>query len=138
VLTIKPIIDQEDGIDEIDVLGDLLISDAISTIVLKDTFLDSWLGSLIEANAKLRDVEQVVVNVPEEQESIRMQLRCDGLVAISFEDQTLLADSLDAVDLALKDAAKSLLDVVGSSPRSRMNTLLEPIRLFSENARGPR
>jgi len=42
VLTIKPIIDQEDGIDEIDVLGDLLISDSISTIALKTTFLD-WL-----------------------------------------------------------------------------------------------
>lgn len=73
MLTIKPIIDQEDGIDEIDVLGDLLISDTISTIVLKDTFLDSWFGALIETNTKLRNADQVVVNVPEEPESIRMQ-----------------------------------------------------------------
>jgi hypothetical protein len=138
VLTIKPIIDQEEGIDEIDVLGDLLISDSISTIVLKTTFLDSWLVALIEARAKLPNASQVVVNVPEELEPIRMQLRPDGLVTISYENQMVLADSPDAFDLALKVAAKSLLEVIGSLPRSRMNTLLEPIRLFSENARGPR
>jgi hypothetical protein len=75
VLAIKPIIDQEAGIDEIDILGDLLISGTISTILLKDTVLDSWLGALIEANAKLRNGGQSVVHVPEQQEPIRVELR---------------------------------------------------------------
>jgi hypothetical protein len=137
VLTIKPIVDQEDGIDEIDVLGDLLISDTISTIVLKTTFLDSWLGALIEANAKLRDAGELVVNVSEELVPIQMHLKSDGRVVISYENRMVLAESPEAVDLALKDAAKSLLETVGNLPRSRMNTVLESIRLFSENEHGP-
>jgi hypothetical protein len=130
MLTIKLHLDEDCGLDEIDVLGDLIISDNRSTIVVNTTYVDSWLAELIDAADRLAKESHVEVAAPEEPVRIRLELGSDNRVTLSLKDQIVVADSMSDFSAALKGAAKSLLDAVGNLPRSRENTILDPIRKY--------
>ena len=129
-MTIKLNLDEEYGLDEIDVLGDLKISDGHSTIVVRTTFLDSWLAELINATDGLSKAGYIDVAVPEEPVPMRIELSTDKRVTLSREGQIVVADSISDFNAALKDAAKSLLDAVGELPRSHQNKILDAIREY--------
>ena len=129
-MTIKLNLDEEYGLDEIDVLGDLKISDGHSTIVVRTTFLDSWLAELINATDGLSKAGYIDVAVPEEPVPMRIELSTDKRVTLSREGQIVVADSISDFNAALKDAAKSLLDAVGELPRSHQNEILDSIREY--------
>ena len=130
MMTIKLNLDEEYGLDEIDVLGDLKISDGHSTIVVRTTFLDSWLAELINATDGLSKAGYIDVAVPEEPVPMRIELSTDKRVTLSREGQIVVADSISDFNAALKDAAKSLLDAVGELPRSHQNEILDSIREY--------
>jgi hypothetical protein len=130
MLTIKLDLDEEFGVDEIDVLGDLTISDGQSAIVVKATFLDSWLEELVSAANRLPSMGQVAVEAPEEPAPIRIELGSDKRITLSREGQIVVANSMADFNAALKDAAKSLLEKVDNLPRSRQNASLDPIREY--------
>jgi hypothetical protein len=130
MLTIKLHLDEDCGIDEIDVLGDLIISDNHSTIAVNTTYLDSWLAELIDAADRLPKEGHVDVAAPEEPVPIRLEMGSDNRVRLSYKEQLVVADSMNDFRTALKAAAKSLLDSVDNLPRSRENKILDPIRRY--------
>jgi hypothetical protein len=129
MLTIKLRLDEGGGLDPIEVLGDLTISDGHSAIVVKTTFVDTWLESLIVAHHKLKLSGDVKVDV-QEPSPLRVRMNPDGSVRISYEDQEVVADSLTALETALRTAARPLLDAIGDLPRSHLNTALKTLREF--------
>lgn len=129
MLTIKLTLDEEGGLDPIDVLDDLTISDGHSAIIVKTTFLDTWLASLIVAHNKFKLSGDVTVDV-QEPSPLRVRMNPDGSVRISYEDQEVVADSLTALETALRAAARPLLDAIGNLPRSHLNLDLKALREF--------
>lgn len=130
MLSINLDLDLEDGLDEIDVLGDLRISDGHSTIVVKTTYVDSWLEELIEAAKRLSSEGHIQAVAPEESVPIQLELDPGKCVTISRQGQIVIADSMSDFHRALNDAAKLLLDAVGNLPRSRINKSLDIIREY--------
>ncbi len=129
MLTIRLDLDLENGLDEIDILGDLTISDVHSTIMVKTTFLDSWLVELINAADRLPSEGHVDVEA-EEPVPIQLKLSPDQHVTLSREGQSVVAVSMSDLHAALRNAAKSLLDAVGNLPRSHINKDLDVIREY--------
>jgi hypothetical protein len=133
MLNINIDFEKETGLDAIDPLGDLTISDGISTIAIKATFLDSWLAALISGYNQSRDASRVTVEISEEPQSLLIEVTPAGLLSISCENQKLLPQPPQDLKDALRDAAKTLLKALGSLPDSQRNTFLDPIREFISN-----
>lgn len=130
MLKINCIHDLENGPDAIDPLGTLSISDGQCTIVVKTTYLDSWLVALIGALEQIRSVGHAVVEVSEEPTSLQLKRASDGTVIISYEDKTVVAESQRALDFSVRTAAGTFLRQVDAWPSAGKNEFLKPIRRF--------
>src|SRR5690349_19877278 len=95
MLTIKLHLDEDCGIDEIDVLVDLIISDNHSTIAVNTTYLDSWLAELIDAADRLPKEGRVDLAAPEQPAPIRLEMGSDNRVRLSYKEQLVVADSMN-------------------------------------------
>jgi hypothetical protein len=130
MLTIKITFEEETGHDAIDPLGDLTISDGISTIAIRTTYLDSWLAALISGYNQSRNENHVNVEVSEEPQQISINVLPSGLLSISYENQTLTPQPPQELKFALRGAAQYLLEALDTLPTSWRNTFLDPIREF--------
>jgi hypothetical protein len=130
VLTINCIFDQESEPDGMDPLGDLVISDGLSRIVIETTYLDCWLASSIEAINGLRLRKHVSVEIEEEPHPIEIDASADGHLTISYEKQKIAAEGPKELELALRVAVKSFLDALKNSPEASQNRFIDPIRRF--------
>ncbi len=131
MLTITVTFEEESGLDLDDPLGDISISDDQTTLVLKTTYLDSWLAAMIEAFDQTQSVNHVEVKVAEEPFSLQVDINSLGLLSISYEGRTLTPQPREVVEAALKEAARFLLKSLSTLPDSERNTLLEPIMKFT-------
>jgi hypothetical protein len=130
MLTIKIAFEEETGLDAIDPLGDLTISDGASTIAIRTTYLDSWLAALISGYNRSRQTNHINVEVSEERQAISINILPSGLLSISYENQTLMPQLPQEVKVALKGAAQYLLRALDTLPSSHRNAFLDPIRKF--------
>jgi hypothetical protein len=133
MLTINVNFEKETVIDAIDPLGDLTISDGISTIVMKTTYLDSWLAALISGYNQSRAANRIAVEISEEPHPLLIEVTPAGLLSISYENQRLVPQPRQDLKAALSDAAQYLLRALGSLPDGLRNTFLDPIREFISN-----
>lgn len=136
MLTIKLDLDLKYGLDEIDVLGDLSVSDGHFTILVKTTYLDSWLVELIDAANRLPKAGHIDAAIEEEPEPMQLELTSEKRVRLCRKGQIVVADSMADFNAALQDAAKSLLDAVGSLPQSHINASLDRIREYYQKKPG--
>jgi hypothetical protein len=130
MVALKVSFEKETGLDAIDPLGDLTISDGVSTITIKTTYLDSWLAALVAGYNQTRDANHVTVEVSEEPQPLFIDATPEGLLSISYENQTLIPQAPKELKAALKRAAQSLLSAVDPLPDGQRNTFLNPIREF--------
>jgi hypothetical protein len=130
MIDIKLTLDKEIGPDGMDPLGDIAISDGSSTIVERTTYLDSWLAALIEGYNQTKSTNYVTVEVAEERAPIQIEVMSNELLIFSYASQALIPQTPEALETALKKAAKSFLEMIGSWPNARRNTFLDPIREF--------
>jgi hypothetical protein len=134
MFTLKVNFEKETGLDAIDPLGDLTISDGVSTITVKTTYLDSWLAALVAGYNQAREANHVTVEVPEEPQPLLIDVTPEGLLSISYENQTLIPQAPKELKAALRRAAQTLLSAVDTLPDSQRNTFLDPIREFISTA----
>ncbi len=130
MLTVNVAFEKESGLDAIDSLGDLTISDGISTITIKTTYLDSWLAALVAGYNQTREADHVVLEISEEPQPLLIDVTPEGLLSISYENQTLAPQAPNNLKAGLRHAAESLLGAVDTLPDSQRNTFLDPIREF--------
>ncbi len=130
MLTVNVAFEKESGLDAIDSLGDLTISDGISTITIKTTYLDSWLAALVAGYNQTREADHVVLEISEEPQPLLIDVTPEGLLSISYENQTLAPQAPNNLKAGLRQAAESLLGAVDTLPDSQRNTFLDPIREF--------
>jgi len=130
MLTVNVAFEKESGLDAIDPLGDLTISDGTSTITIKTTYLDSWLAALVAGCNQTREADHVVVEISEEPQPLLIDVTPEGLLSISYENQTLTPQAPKNLKAGLRRAAQSLLGAVDTLPDSQRNTFLDPIREF--------
>lgn len=136
MVTLKVNFEEETGLDAVDPLGDLTISDGVSTITIKTTYLDSWLAALIAGYNQSRVANHVTVEISEEPQPLLIDVSSEGLLSISYEDQTLIPQAREDLKAALKRAAESLLNALNPLPDVRRNTFLDPIREFISTETG--
>jgi hypothetical protein len=130
MIDIKLALEKEAGLDLIDPLGDITISDGSSSIVLNTTYLDSWLAALIAGYKRVRGANHVSVEVAEEPIPLHIEVTPNGMLSISYEDQALIPQPPEALEAALKKASKFLLEALGTLPDGPRNSFLDPIREF--------
>jgi hypothetical protein len=130
MIDIKLTFEEDTGLDGVDPVGDITISDGSSSIVLDMTYLDSWLTALIAGYKRVRGANHVAVEVAEEPAALHIDVTPKGLLSISYENQTLIPQSPEALEVALKNASKFLLDALDTLPDSPRNSFLDPIREF--------
>jgi hypothetical protein len=130
MIDIKLAFEKEAGLDLMDPLGDITISDGSSSIVLNTTYLDSWLAALIAGYKRVRGANHVSVEVAEEPIALHIEVTPNGLLSISYEDQALIPQPPEALEAALKKASKFLLEALGTLPDGPRNSFLDPIREF--------
>jgi hypothetical protein len=128
--TIECIFDQESGIDGMDPLGKLAVSDGSSEISIDPTFFDSWLAALVEVLPRLRTTNHVVVEIPEEPKSLAIEVASDGRLILSYDGQLAVASAYKEFEFALRVAVSKFLDTLNNSPESFQNQGIEPIRRF--------
>jgi len=131
VLTISCIFDEDFEPGGMDPLGKLVISDGESRIVVEPTYLDSWLASFIGALSRPRTTDHVSVEISEEPKPIQIDVTEDGHLAISYKDQKTFAKGPKEIEVALRAAVHSFLDVLKNSPEASQNRFIDPIRRFS-------
>jgi hypothetical protein len=130
MLTIDCIPDLEEGPDAIDPLGTLRISDGQSAIVVKTTYLDSWLAALIEAVDRARSVDHFAVEISEEPSGLHLDRTPNGTVFISRDGNKVIAENWLALERSVRTAASAFLKTVGGWPSAGKNEFLKPIRRF--------
>jgi RHS repeat-associated protein len=126
------------GVNAMDPVGDLIISDGRSDVVVKTTYLDSWLEALIRAYKRVRAEEHVTVRVPEEPQPILIDGLPDGRLTITRSGKAVLAEAPEALEAALKAVSRSFLDAIQELPETSRNKIIDPIRQFATSPRaGP-
>jgi hypothetical protein len=113
-----------------DPLGKFVLTDGQSWIVIDSTYLDSWLSSLISALNRLRSTDRVTVEISEEPDSIEIVVAADGKLRLSYKNQNVSADSLKELEVSLRAAVGSLLNVLNNLPDTSQNRFIDPIKRF--------
>jgi hypothetical protein len=116
VLTINCIFDEETGLDGLDPLGKLLISDAENAIAVDLTYLDSWLASLIDSLARIRTNNHVVIEVDEEPKAIDLTRGKDGRLTFKYATSIVVSGGVSEMDHALRIAANQFVKSVVDLP----------------------
>ena len=130
MVDIKLTFEAETGLDGMDPLGDISISDGSSTIAERTTCLDWWLAALIEGYTQTRVSSHVSVDIRCERAPLHIEVTSNGLLLISYENKALSPQPPKDFEVALKKASRSFLEAIGNLPNAARNTSLDPIREF--------
>ncbi|MEQ9672238.1 hypothetical protein [Coleofasciculus sp. G2-EDA-02] len=87
-------LDEEGGIDPIDPVGDISISDGERTIQEEATYLDSWFDALIAVGKAMKLGNNLAVEIAEEPYSLKLKLVSSG-AEISYKNKTILVNKVD-------------------------------------------
>jgi hypothetical protein len=129
VLTIRCAFDEEFGPDGVDPLGNIVIADDCSAILIETTYLDSWLAALIDTLPHLSVVGHFKVEA-EEPDPVDIEVIADGSLHISYRQQRVVAARVREFEFALRSAVGAFLGKLENSPNVARNRLIDPIRRF--------
>lgn len=121
-------LDEEGGIDPIDPVGDIVISDGDRTIQEESTYLDSWFDALITGAKNITSVNSLVIDIAEEPQALRLERVSLGL-QIYYKDKKIWVAELDEFIKTLKQAATSFV-LRFNKKEIEKNELLDKIRDF--------
>ncbi|MEQ8469065.1 hypothetical protein [Coleofasciculus sp. E1-EBD-02] len=97
-------LDEEGGIDPIDPVGDISISDGERTIQEESTYLDSWFDALIAVGKAIKSGNNLAVEIAEEPYNLKLELVSSG-AEISYKNKTILVNKVDEFIEVIRQSA---------------------------------
>lgn len=130
-MKIEWVFDREEPIDLENLLGDLSVSDADSTITVQSTYIDSWFVALIRGLRILQDGRSGSVEILEEPSPLVFELS-EGKVWISYEHKRICAESLHEFQRSLHQGICWLTEQIKGIPWKRRYEILSEIQEYSD------
>lgn len=128
-MNVSYILDREDGVDPTDPLGDLeFVDQAGKKLVLKDTFVDTWLVALLKGLISSESLKIGSIEVLEEPYKIELYLQGEN-VTLALEDQ-LVESSVEGVVSAVRLASRKLVDELSEFEGFDKNMALKELQLL--------
>jgi len=125
-------LDESETIDPIDPIGDITITDELTIITEKSTYLDSWFDALITGLETVKQGKNIAVEIVEEPEPIVFESWGEGM-RISYGNCTLSISQVSEFTEALKLTAKEFLNKFDRQGEFDSNNLFNVIRDFVNN-----
>ena len=100
---------EEEGIDPIDLLGEIVLTDGQTTFRVEATYIDSWFEALIAGIKAIAAGNKLTVEVVEEPEPLIFEPG-DGTMKILYQGQALKINDIDEVVDSLKKSARTLIE----------------------------
>ena len=127
-------LDQDEGIDPNDPLGDIVIRDAKTLLSVESTYLDSWFDVLIDGYKGLKNQKKVTLEIVEEPEVITFEPVLKGF-KISYGKEELFFNSLNEFYQSLLTSAQDFLSQLESEGANLSNLpILIKINHFIEQS----
>ncbi len=125
-------LDQDDGIDPNDPIGDILITNDHTQLLIKSTYLDSWFDVLIDGYKSLQNRNKITLEIIEEPDAVTFETVLKGF-KINYGKQELFFSDLNNFYQSLLISAKEFLLQLEQSQENLANfPLLSKIRSFIE------
>jgi hypothetical protein len=134
VFRIVCVFEKESGADVRDPLGDVEFSDGRSSILVRTTYLDSWIEGLIKSLVEIRTGKSTQVGIPEEPNSLHVEVGADGKVTVRGGDSVVTADDKRAFENALLEASRFFLSRIADKEDPSDNPAVQKIRNFCKTA----
>ena len=110
---IKYKLDNEDGLNLDDLIGYIAIDDRANIIELKDTYIDSFLESLLEGVTNVHKSKKISIELIEEPGALEMNL-IGSTLTIMYQDRSV-SFNFDDLIIELKKTIKKFLDKIDDS-----------------------
>ncbi|NET59870.1 MAG: hypothetical protein F6K47_28095 [Symploca sp. SIO2E6] len=122
-------LDEEEGIDPTDPVGNLILSDGKTTIQLESTYLDSWFEAFITGIKEITAGNSTTVEIAEEPDLLMFKYSKSGII-ISYQNQDIFVKNTDELLLVLRESAKKFIEKLDKVKIVESNNLLIVIRDF--------
>jgi hypothetical protein len=127
-------LDQDEGIDPNDPIGDIVITNAQTRLSVESTYLDSWFDVLIDGYKSLQNQNKITLEIVEEPDVITFETVLNGF-NVSYGKQKLFFSDLNEFYQSLLTSAKELLFQLDQSQENFSNfPLLIKIYNFIEQS----
>ena len=127
-------LDQDEGIDPNDPIGDIVITNAQTRLSVESTYLDSWFDVLIDGYKSLQNQNTITLEIVEEPDVITFETVLNGF-KVSYGKQKLFFSDLNEFYQSLLTSAKELLFQLDQAQESLSNfPLLIKIHNFIEQS----
>jgi hypothetical protein len=127
-------LDQDEGIDPNDPIGDIVITNAQNRLSVESTYLDSWFDVLIDGYKSLQNQNTITLEIVEEPDVITFETVLNGF-KVSYGKQKLFFSDLNEFYQSLLTSAKELLFQLDQAQENLSNfPLLIKIHDFIEQS----
>jgi hypothetical protein len=128
------ILDQDEGIDPHDPVGDIIITNGHSKLSVESTYLDSWFDILIDGYQSLKNDQKNTLEILEEPDLITFEPVLDGF-KISYGKQELFFKNLNEFYQSLLTSAQEFLRQLNQDQdKPSKSSLLNKIANFIQQA----
>lgn len=127
-------LDMDAALEPENLVGDMTLSDAQTSLGERDTYIDSWLAALIVGLQALQTGQSIHVDIPEESAPLVFAPVGKG-VQISYRTMVLNVGSVEELQRAVYIAAQALLQQLAAVEGWEGNPLISGIRDFVCKAR---
>lgn len=133
MINIKWTLDEEEGIDPIDPLGDITLTDGRTSFSVESTYLDSWFSALITGINAVKSGHMATVEVAEEPDILIFEPWESGMI-LFYQNSSLRVNKIEEFMEIFRHAVQKFLCQVDNCER---NPLLNLIRDFLEAEKIP-
>ncbi len=127
-------LDQTGGVDLNDPIGNIMITDGQTLLLIESTYLDSWFDVLMDGFKSLYKKNKITLEIVEEPEMITFEPVLDGF-KISYRKQALFFRNLNDFYQSLLIAAKEFLFQLHQDQENSSNLpILTKIHHFIEQS----
>jgi hypothetical protein len=127
-------LDQDEGVDPNDPIGDIIITNDQTRLSFQSTYLYSWFDVLIDGYKSLQNQSKITLEIVEEPDVITFETVLNGF-KVSYGKQKLFFSDLNEFYQSLLTSAKELLFQLDQAQESLSNfPLLIKIHNFIEQS----
>ena len=127
-------LDMDEALEPENLVGDILLSDAQTSLGERDTYIDSWLDGLTTGLKAVQAGQRVQVDIPEEPASLVFEPVGKG-IRIAYRATVIHVESVEELQRAVCIAAQALLQQLAGVEGWENNPVLRGIRDFVCKAR---
>lgn len=131
MIEIKWALDEEEGIDPTNPVGDIAITDGTSRIFAEYTYLDSWFDALVRGVRGVLVGQSLTVNIVEEPQPLVFKPLDQGM-QISYQNQSIVIPKNGEFVDVIKETAKDFLAKTSNVAGFESNDLLTSLRSFKK------